>query len=113
MRAALVTIPFVLLRAVGTGCPDSTSFAFGCRGWSDDALTDLCTPGASRVTVNATQSRLYVLVQGWANAAGAYTINMRYLAPSASPSPSQVPPNLLLDDPLLVVVDCWFLYLVA
>ena len=28
---------------VGTGCPDSTSFAYSCRGYNDDATSDFCS----------------------------------------------------------------------
>ena len=79
------------LLAAGTGCPDTTSFAFGCRGFNDDATSDFCTPGASRLTFNATTSRIYVTVQGFGNDVGAYTVNFRYLQPSTTPTSSVTP----------------------
>ena len=77
--------------SVGNGCPDTTSFGYACRGFNDDATSNFCTVGASRVTVNATSSSLYVMVTTFGNEFGAYTVNYRYLAPSQSPTASQTP----------------------
>jgi len=74
---------------VGTGCPDTTSFGYSCRGYNDDATSNFCSAGASRVTVNATSSALYVMVASYDNSFGAFTLNYRYLAPSQSPTASE------------------------
>ena len=77
---------------VGAGCPDSTSFAYACRGYNDDATSDFCSVGASRLTVNATAPTLYVMVSTWDNynSFGAFTLSHRFLTPTQSVTASSV-----------------------
>jgi hypothetical protein len=71
---------------------ETTNLNFGCRGTNDDILTDpFCSPGASRVTFNATQTSYFLVVAGFSNGVGAYSINYAYLQPSGTPTPTQTP----------------------
>ena len=73
---------------VGTGCPDTTSFVYSCRGYNDDAISNFCSVGASRVTVNVTTPTLYVMVSTWDNTFGPFSLNYRFLSPSQSATAS-------------------------
>jgi hypothetical protein len=75
---------------LGAGCP-VTAGAFGCVAGNDDSSACTIDTSASTVTATAVQFVYHVAVGGYQGATGPYGLNVTYVEPSFTPTPTSTP----------------------